>query len=69
MDTIEDDDEARYLASLASQILGIRRPQAERLAERFVRELPGSDRERSLRWISDGSPVRPSSPTRPQPIR
>jgi hypothetical protein len=56
MDTVEDDDEARNLASLASQVLGIRRPQAERLAERYVRELPGSDWERFLRWISDGSP-------------
>ena len=31
MHAAEDDDEARYLASLASQVLGIRRPQAERL--------------------------------------
>jgi len=55
MHAAEDDDEARYLASLASQVLGIRRPQAERLAERYVRELPGSGWERFLRWISDGA--------------
>jgi len=55
MSEVEDDDAARYLASLASQVLGIRRPQAERLAERYVRELSGSGWERFLRWISDGS--------------
>ncbi len=53
MDAVEEDDEARYLASLASQVLGIRRSQAERLAERYVREVPGSGWERFLRWISD----------------
>ncbi len=55
MHLAEDDDETRYLANVASQVLGIRRPQAERLAERYVRELPGSGWERFLRWISDGS--------------
>ncbi len=53
MDAVEEDDEARYLASLASQVLGIRRSQAERLAERYMREVPGSGWERFLRWISD----------------
>ena len=55
MHAAEEDDEARYLASLASQVLGIRRPHAERLAERYVRELHGSGWERFLRWISDGA--------------
>jgi hypothetical protein len=41
MYAVEDDDDARYLASLASQILGIQRSQAERLAEAYVREQPG----------------------------
>jgi 16S rRNA C967 or C1407 C5-methylase (RsmB/RsmF family) len=47
------DDDARYLADLASQVLGIRRSHAEQLAERYVRELPGSGWERFLRWIAD----------------
>ena len=55
MNATEEDDDPLYLASLASQVLGIRRPQAERLAERYVRELPGSGWERFLRWISDGA--------------
>jgi hypothetical protein len=45
MHAVEDDD-ARSLASLASQVLGIQRSQAERLAEAYVRELPGSGWER-----------------------
>ena len=53
MELAEDDDDARYLASLASQVLGIRRTQAERLAERYVREVPGSGWEPFLRWIAD----------------
>jgi hypothetical protein len=52
---IEDDD-ARYLASLASQVLGIQRSQAERLAEAFVRELPGSGWQRFLGWIETARP-------------
>ena len=54
MDEVKDDDDARYLASLASQVLGIRRSQAERLTEAYVRELPGSGWERFLGWIADG---------------
>jgi hypothetical protein len=48
---VVEDDDARYLASLASQVLGIQRSQAERLAAAFVRELPGSGWERFLGWI------------------
>ena len=55
MHAVEDDD-ARYLASLASQVLGIQRAQAERLAEAYVRELPGSGWERFLRWIETARP-------------
>ena len=55
MHVIEDDD-ARYLASLASQVLGIQRSQAERLAEAFVRELPGSGWQRFLGWIETARP-------------
>jgi hypothetical protein len=50
MDAVEDDD-TRYLAGLASQVFGIQRSQAERLAAAYVRELPGSGWERFLRWI------------------
>lgn len=53
MHAVEDDDAARYLATLASQVLGIRRSQAEQLAEQYVRELPGSGWEGFLRWIAD----------------
>ena len=56
MHAVEDDNDARYLASLASQVLGIQRSQAERLAEAYVRELPGSGWERFLRWIETARP-------------
>jgi hypothetical protein len=56
MHAVEDDDDARSLASLASQVLGIQRSQAERLAEAYVRELPGSGWERFLRWIETARP-------------
>jgi len=58
MHAVEDDDDARYLANLASQVLGIQRSQAERLAEAYIRELPGRDGSDSC----DGS-------RRPAPIR
>jgi hypothetical protein len=53
---VEDDNDTRYLASLASQVLGIQRWQAERLAEAYVRELPGSGWERFLGWIETARP-------------
>ena len=53
---VVEDDNARYLASLASQVLGIQRSQAERLAEAFVRELPGSGWQRFLGWIETARP-------------
>jgi hypothetical protein len=53
MEAAEGEDHARYLASLASQVLGIRRSLAERLAEAYIRELPGSGWQRFLRWIAD----------------
>jgi hypothetical protein len=53
---VVEDDDARYLASLASQVLGIQRSQAERLAEAFVRELPGSGWQRFLGWIETARP-------------
>ena len=55
MHAVEDDD-ARYLASLASQVLGIQRAQAKKLADAYVRELPGSGWERFLRWIETARP-------------
>jgi hypothetical protein len=55
MDAVEDDD-TRYLAGLASQVFGIQRSQAERLAAAYVRELPGSGWERFLRWIETARP-------------
>jgi hypothetical protein len=55
MHVVEDDD-ARYLASLASQVLGIQRSQAERLAEAYVRELPGRDASDSCDWIETARP-------------
>jgi hypothetical protein len=58
-----EDDDARSLASLASQILGIQRPQAERLAEAYVRENPGSGWERFLRWIETAPPIRSARET------
>jgi hypothetical protein len=53
---VEEDDGTRHLASLASQVLGIQRSQAERLAEAYVRELPGSGWARFLRWIETARP-------------